>query len=204
MKFLDEIGLSHFITKLKGMFNSKVDKVSGKQLSTEDYSTIEKNKLIGIEIGANKYTHPDTHPSSIITGLPTSLPANGGTSTYTNHLQIIDNRNVVETPIDILNKRIKSMSFNFKSRVAVGNPPVSISGSGSYIYVLTIVGWTDRTGGYPIQVAYGQKNMGIRSGINDTTWSEWKVFSDDSSISLYHKATTPDADTSKMWLDTSI
>lgn len=66
MKFLDEIGLSHFITKLKGMFNSKVDKVSGKQLSTEDYSTNEKNKLNGIETGANKYTHPSSHAASMI------------------------------------------------------------------------------------------------------------------------------------------
>jgi len=33
---------------------AKVDKVSGKQLSTEDYTTAEKNKLAGIEEGANK------------------------------------------------------------------------------------------------------------------------------------------------------
>lgn len=38
--------------------NNKVDKVSGKGLSTNDYTTTEKNKLAGIENGANKYTHP--------------------------------------------------------------------------------------------------------------------------------------------------
>lgn len=32
---------------------SKVDKVEGKTLSTEDYSTEEKDKLAGIELGAN-------------------------------------------------------------------------------------------------------------------------------------------------------
>ena len=32
----------------------KVDKVSGKGLSTEDYTTAEKTKLSGIETGANK------------------------------------------------------------------------------------------------------------------------------------------------------
>lgn len=37
---------------------NKVDKVSGKGLSTEDYTTTEKNKLAGIEAGANNYTHP--------------------------------------------------------------------------------------------------------------------------------------------------
>ena len=38
--------------------DNKVDKVSGKGLSTNDYTTPEKNKLSGIEDGANKYIHP--------------------------------------------------------------------------------------------------------------------------------------------------
>lgn len=33
-------------------WNNKVDKVSGKQLSTNDYTTVEKNKLAGIQAGA--------------------------------------------------------------------------------------------------------------------------------------------------------
>lgn len=36
----------------------KVDKVSGKQLSTNDYTTTEKNKLAGIADNANNYVHP--------------------------------------------------------------------------------------------------------------------------------------------------
>lgn len=78
---------------------NKVDKVSGKGLSTNDYTTAEKTKLAGISEGANAYTHPTTHPASMISGLatvatsgsyndlsnkptiptiPSSLPANGG------------------------------------------------------------------------------------------------------------------------------
>ena len=38
----------------------KVDKVKGKQLSTNDYTTSEKNKLQGIAANANNYTHPTT------------------------------------------------------------------------------------------------------------------------------------------------
>jgi hypothetical protein len=38
----------------------------------------DKSKLDGIEAGANNYSHPATHPASMITGLPTELPANGG------------------------------------------------------------------------------------------------------------------------------
>ena len=43
--------------------NKKVDKVDGKQLSTEDYTTAEKEKLAGL----SNYTHPTSHPASMIT-----------------------------------------------------------------------------------------------------------------------------------------
>ena len=51
---------------LSASLDGKVDKESGKGLSTEDYTTIEKNKLAGIEASANNYTHPATHPASMI------------------------------------------------------------------------------------------------------------------------------------------
>lgn len=38
----------------------KVDKVKGKQLSTEDYTTAEKTKLQGVAANANNYVHPTT------------------------------------------------------------------------------------------------------------------------------------------------
>lgn len=46
--------------QLKNVDNSKVDKVAGKQLSTEDYTTTEKTKLAGIAANANNYVHPTT------------------------------------------------------------------------------------------------------------------------------------------------
>ena len=38
---------------------NKVDKVAGKGLSTNDYTTADKEKLDGVEAGANNYTLPD-------------------------------------------------------------------------------------------------------------------------------------------------
>ena len=38
--------------------NGKVDKATGKGLSTNDYTNAEKEKLAGIAAGANNYTHP--------------------------------------------------------------------------------------------------------------------------------------------------
>lgn len=54
---------THSIVEVEGLqtaLDDKVDKVDGKQLSTEDYTTDEKNKLSGIESGANKTTINDT------------------------------------------------------------------------------------------------------------------------------------------------
>ena len=54
-------------SQINSALNAKVDKVSGKALSTNDYTTAEKTKLAGIEAGANNYSHPSTHSASIIT-----------------------------------------------------------------------------------------------------------------------------------------
>ena len=61
--------LKNYHSNIKTTLNSKVDKITGKGLSTNDYTTTEKNKLAGIETEANKYTHPTTHPASMISGL---------------------------------------------------------------------------------------------------------------------------------------
>lgn len=52
MKFLDYDGLLYFWQQVKSKLSGKVDKVEGKQLSTNDYTTAEKNKLAGIPSGA--------------------------------------------------------------------------------------------------------------------------------------------------------
>ncbi|MEK4353388.1 hypothetical protein MKX41_21395 [Paenibacillus sp. FSL R5-0475] len=44
---------------LDNAVNGKVDKVTGKQLSTNDYTAAEKTKLAGVATGANNYLHPN-------------------------------------------------------------------------------------------------------------------------------------------------
>lgn len=53
-KMSGEIDLSAYATTeaMNSALNNKVDKVSGKQLSTNDYTTTEKSKLAGIAAGA--------------------------------------------------------------------------------------------------------------------------------------------------------
>ena len=58
MSFIDKTGALYIITKIKTLLDAKVNVETGKGLSTNDYTTEEKNKLSGIATGANKYTHP--------------------------------------------------------------------------------------------------------------------------------------------------
>lgn len=56
---------------MNSALGNKVDKVSGKALSTNDYTTAEKNKLAGIAASANNYSLPAA-TSSVLGGVKTS------------------------------------------------------------------------------------------------------------------------------------
>ena len=70
-KFLDKTGLQLVWKQINNKFASKaslenkVDKVSGKGLSTNDYTTEEKNKLAGISAGANNYALPQASGTTL-------------------------------------------------------------------------------------------------------------------------------------------
>ena len=63
-KYLDNTGLSHLWEIINSKFSQKVDKVNGKGLSTNDYTTEEKNKLAGIAAGATAITVDSAMSSS--------------------------------------------------------------------------------------------------------------------------------------------
>lgn len=77
MKFLDENGLQYFWSKLKTLLSNKVDKITGKGLSTEDFTSTEKTKLAGLS------NYDDTSISSRVTNLENdiaSMPSGKGAS----------------------------------------------------------------------------------------------------------------------------
>lgn len=91
--FLNEDGVLYLWSKIKShvasAISTKVDKVSGKGLSTNDYTTTEKNKLAGIASGAevnvqSDWSVSDTASDAFIKNKPTSLPANGGNAATVN------------------------------------------------------------------------------------------------------------------------
>lgn len=57
-KWISYENLKYTMGKVKALLNGKVDKIEGKGLSENDYTTAEKTKLAGIAEGANKYVHP--------------------------------------------------------------------------------------------------------------------------------------------------
>jgi hypothetical protein len=96
-KFVDQEGLLYFWTKLKTILSGKVDTVEGKQLSTNDYTNDEKDKLSGIaakaEVNQNAYSYISVGSSK--------LSAAGKTDTVT----IAAGTNVTLTP-DTTNGKI--------------------------------------------------------------------------------------------------
>ena len=96
MAFLNETGLEQVWSKIKTKVSSientiddineaKVDKVSGKGLSTNDFTTDEKNKLAGIAEGATANTGTITAVQANGTDVATSGTANipaASTSAY--------------------------------------------------------------------------------------------------------------------------
>ena len=61
-QYLDDNGLRYLWTKIKNMF---IAKESGKGLSSNDYTTTEKNKLAGIANNANNYSLPTASASTL-------------------------------------------------------------------------------------------------------------------------------------------
>lgn len=84
MKWVSLAKLTYFAQELAEKIESVfVKKVSGKGLSTNDYTTEEKQKLSGIEANAKVNVQSDwnetsTSSDAFIKNKPTSLPANGG------------------------------------------------------------------------------------------------------------------------------
>lgn len=79
MKYLGETSLKKLISLIKADLALKVDKVSGKGLSTNDYTNSEKDKLAGIATGANKTT-VDSSLSSTSTNPVQNKVINGALS----------------------------------------------------------------------------------------------------------------------------
>jgi hypothetical protein len=87
-----------FAATMTTALSGKVDKVAGKQLSTEDYTTLEKDKLSLIEDNANFYVHPAEHPASMV--------VEDAARRFVTDLEKTKLENVPTNIIDVLNNKV--------------------------------------------------------------------------------------------------
>lgn len=93
----------NFATTMATELGNKVDKVTGKGLSTNDYTTTEKNKLAGIATNANNYSLPvaSTTLGGVKSGTDITVDKNGNVSINDDsHNHIISNVDGLQNALD--------------------------------------------------------------------------------------------------------
>lgn len=94
----------NFATTMATELGKKVDKVTGKGLSTHDYTTAEKDKLGGIEANANNYSLPVATSSTlggVKSGTDITVDASGNVSVNDDsHNHVISNVDGLQTALD--------------------------------------------------------------------------------------------------------
>lgn len=95
-----------------------------------------------------------------------------------------DTRNQNYAPKDYLERgtRYKSYTnsqFEFKRCTTVGVDRLITQ---DYCIVNTQVPWADKSGGLPMQIAYGKGVMAIRTAKDENTWGEWQKVSTSSDL----------------------
>lgn len=146
------LSLKADITSLNDSLFTKVDKVLDKQLSSEDFSTVEKNKLTGIQDGAtanesNGYLlarehHTGTQELNTIAGLSTALDSKVSLSEkgQINGIATLDGSGKV--PIAQIGEALLgSVSYQGNYNAATNNPtlPAASANKGKY-YVVSAAG----------------------------------------------------------------
>lgn len=91
---------------------NKVDKVDGKTLSSNDFTDELKSKLENIDENATEYTHPETHPADMITGLADVAQSGSYNDlTDTPEIPVVDTE-LDETSSNAISNSVVATKFN--------------------------------------------------------------------------------------------
>lgn len=58
--------------------------------------------------------------------------------------------------------------FDFKASATIG------FFSGIYCVCITLVPWSDPSGGFPIQIAFNASDIGVRTSADSDSWGSWE------------------------------
>lgn len=121
------------LTDLSG----KVDKVTGKGLSTEDYTTSEKSKLAGIEASANNYILP-TASVSVLGGIKIGARLSiDGSGVLSADVQTTDISGKVDTSLFDANSMLYATTDNTPLALIIGEQTIVGRKTGGNISALT-------------------------------------------------------------------
>ena len=201
MAYLDDNGLLYLWNKIKTLVTNavanKVDKVSGKGLSTNDYTTAEKNKLAGL----TNFTHPTSDgnkhvPATGTTNSGKALIAGSTAGTFSWQaltksmvgLGSVDNTSDLNKPISTATQNALDGKFKF-SKGEVGDDDLdTLYNQGKFgIYITSSGVENGPVSGHPVtvlvcianykstQLCIDDNKFYIRSrGVSATTWDAWK------------------------------
>ena len=179
-----------FFNTINNELDQKVDKVSGKGLSTNDYTTEEKEKLAGIATGAevnvqSDWSQTNNGADDYIKNKPTNVSA------FTNDAGYLDESAIVETETVIDNNGHEYVDLGLPSGTLWATMNVgaaSETGTGLYFQWGDISGYTADTQGYTAS------QVGSGDGKKAFAWADYK-WSDNGSSSKFTKYNATDGKT---------
>ena len=155
----DTTGAAKMQSDISDLKAGKVDKVTGKGLSTEDYTTVEKQKLAGVAANANAYVLPPASASTlggVKVGANLSIDENGVLSATGGSSVTVDAALSTTSENPVQNKVVTAELAGKLSRAeaeagftawtytglppgaVITTPPTYVSGSSAWNFVFTV------------------------------------------------------------------
>ena len=179
---LDENGLAHLWQRIKLLVtnnvSNKVDKVSGKGLSTNDYTNAEKTKLAGIAEGAQKNVQPDwslTSGDGAIKNkptIPTKVSELTNDSLYQNAAEVIAK---IDTKLGALSLDDEGTDKYFVYSVKQKNGQISVASSS---FAESFASELDEASATGKVISRRDVSTAINNAVGNITSFEYKVVSE--------------------------
>lgn len=123
MNFLDDNGWAYIWSKLKALFGNKVDKVTGKGLSTNDYTTPEQTKVGKIVINGSgeQFLGDDGNYHPVSGGTITDVMQNGVTAVIDGVAYITTSQYALAVDLDLATGKITVIESKIPAQASSSN-----------------------------------------------------------------------------------